>query len=397
MWKATLTLAVASCGFLLSGTVASQTINSTSIPEFTWDAVEVDQIEIGYGVQLTDVNGDGMPDIVLADKKTIQWYENPIWTKHIIAKDLTPRDNVCVTARDIDGDGKCEIAVGGQWNFRESVKDGAVFYLVPPSDRTQRWQSVKLHNEPSTHRMHWVRGVEGNYQLIVKPLRGKGSVDGDGPGLKVLAYSKPDDPMQEWTYDVVCDSLHLSHNFHPVNWDDDAEEELLIAAKEGVWHFDRQADDWVARQLTLGFAGEIRDGRLPSGKRFIVTVEPMHGQQCAVYVEPERVGDRWRPLAVLSDQLKDGHALACADYLGIGSDQIVVGWRAMNEPGVPGIKLFTPLDPEGARWRETEISREGVAVEDLKAADLNGDGRVDLVAAARQTKNLVIFFNTTKN
>jgi hypothetical protein len=26
-------------------------------------------------------------------------------------------------------------------------------------------------------------------------------------------------------------------------------------------------------------------------------------------------------------------------------------------------------------------------------ADLNGDGKVDIVAAARQTKNLVIFFN----
>ena len=98
---------------------------------------------------------------------------------------------------------------------------------------------------------------------------------------------------------------------------------------------------------------------------------------------------------VLDEALKDGHALACADYLGVGSDQIVVGWRAMNDPGVPGIKLFTPLDKEGAQWRETRISADEVAVEDIKAADLNDDGKVDIVAAARQTKNLVIFFNQT--
>jgi hypothetical protein len=85
--------------------------------------------------------------------------------------------------------------------------------------------------------------------------------------------------------------------------------------------------------------------------------------------------------------------MAVADYLGVGSDQIVVGWRAMNDPGIPGIKFFAPLDADGTRWRQQQISAEEVAVEDIKAADLNGDGKIDVVAAACQTKNLVIFFN----
>ena len=46
-------------------------------------------------------------------------------------------------------------------------------------------------------------------------------------------------------------------------------------------------------------------------------------------------------------------------------------------------------------WRQTRISSDKVAVEDIKVADLNDDGRIDIVAAARQTKNLVIFFNET--
>ena len=362
-------------------------------PESSWRAVEIDKIDIGYGLQMADVNGDGKTDIVLADKKTIQWYENPGWTKHVIARDLTKRDNVCITARDIDGDGKCEIAVGGQWNYRESVKDGAVFYLIPPADRRMPWTPVELHHEPSVHRMHWVKGNDDQFHLVVKPLRGRGSVDGDGPGIRVLQYHPPANPTDEWNYDVICDFMHLSHNFHPVNWDDDDEEELIIAGKEGVWYFDRGTDRWSARQLTEDFAGEIRDGRLPGGKRFIVTIEPMHGSSSRVYTEPSKPSEPWQLAKVLDEMLKDGHALACADYLGIGSDQIVVGWRAMNEPGVPGIKLFTPLDENGAEWRQTRISAEDVAVEDIKAADLNEDGKVDIVAAARQTKNLVIFFN----
>lgn len=367
--------------------------HAETTPEFKWKPVVIDKIDIGYGVQLEDVDGDGKRDIVLADKKTIQWYESPDWTKHVIARDLTKRDNVCVTARDIDGDGKCEIAVGGQWNYRESIKDGAVFYLIPPEDRTQMWTPVKLHNDPSTHRMHWVKSKGSEFRLVVKPLRGRGSKNGDGNGLRVLEYFVPENPTDDWKYDVISDFLHLSHNFHVVNWDSDDEEEIIVAAKEGVWHFDNQNGKWAATQLTKEFAGEIRDGRLANGKRFIATIEPKHGSTSAVYVEPSKKGELWSRVKVLDEQLKDGHALACADFLGVGSDQIVVGWRAMNDPGVPGIKMFVPLDKNGETWRETRISADRVAVEDIKVADLNDDGKIDIVAAARQTKNLVIFFN----
>ena len=384
---------------LLASLLSAISLNllSANPPEFRWEEVEIDKIEIGYGLQLADVDGDGKTDIVLADKSTIQWYQNPSWKKHVIAKDLTKRDNVCVTARDIDGDGKCEIAVGGQWNFLETIKDGAVFYLIPPEDRTQMWTPVPLHHEPSVHRMHWVKASADGYHLTVKPLRGRGTVNAVGPGIKILEYSMPDDPKAEWKTNIVSDFLHQSHNYHPVNWDDDPEEEIIVAAKEGVWHFDRQleGEKWRATQLTVDFAGEIRDGKLPNGKRFIATVEPMHGTKSAVYVEPDKAGDMWPQLAVLDEKLIDGHAVAIADYLGAGYDQVVVGWRAMHPKGAgdPGIKLFTPMDKDGKEWRETVISGAALAVEDIKSGDLNGDGRPDIVAAARQTKNLKIFFS----
>jgi hypothetical protein len=362
-------------------------------PEFKWRELEIDRIEIGYGLALTDVNGDGKTDILLADKSTVQWYENPAWEKHIIAKDLTKRDNVCIAARDLDGDGKCEIAVGGQWNFLETLKDGAVTYLIPPADRTQLWNPVPLPHEPSVHRMHWILGPGGEFTLAVKPLRGKGTVDGNGAGIRILEYSKPEDPKSAWKTELIDDTLHLSHNFHIVNWDNDPEEELIVAAREGVSYLDRVDGKWRSKQLTTDFAGEIRDGKLPGGRRFLATIEPMHGTRSAVYVEPENGEGPWAQSAVLSDTLIDGHAVAVADFLKVGSDQIVVGWRGLHPVGVPGIRLYTPMDDKGTEWRETVVSNEEVAVEDIKAADLDGDGRVDIVAAARQTGNLKIFFS----
>ena len=374
---------------------ASHSVIAQSIPDFKWRAEQIDTIDIGYGIALADVDGDGRKDIILADKKTIQWYQNPTWSKHVIAENLTERDNVCIAARDIDGDGKCEIAVGGQWNYRESIKDGAVFYLDPPSDRTKIWEAIKLHNEPSTHRMHWGRVSETEYRLFVKPLRGRGSKDGDGAGLKLLAYAKLADKSKGWTNETVCDFLHLSHNFHLVSWDDDVSEELIVAAKEGIWHFDRIGDQWKSKQLTEAFAGEVRDGVLPSGKRFIASIEPMHGSTAAIYTEPDNDSERWQLVKILDEALKDGHAVVCDDFLGVGSDQVLIGWRAMNKPGIPGIKLFTPPNLDGKAWHETIVSTNEIAVEDIKAADLNGDGKVDIVAAGRQTKNLVILFNET--
>ena len=49
---------------------------------------------------------------------------------------------------------------------------------------------------------------------------------------------------------MISDFMHLSHNFHPINWDDDPEEEVIVAGKEGVWHFDQQDGEWAATQLT---------------------------------------------------------------------------------------------------------------------------------------------------
>src|SRR5690606_2519276 len=77
------------------------------------------QVEIGYGLAIGDVDGDGKPEILLADKKQFVWYRNGDWQRFVMVENLTSSDNVCITARDINGDGKVEVAVGAQWNPSE--------------------------------------------------------------------------------------------------------------------------------------------------------------------------------------------------------------------------------------------------------------------------------------
>jgi hypothetical protein len=73
-----------------------------------------------------------------------------------------------------------------------------------------------------------------------------------------------------------------------------------------------------------------------------------------------------------------------------------VGWRGKPGEGENiGLAVWTPLDKAGDDWRETIIDPDSMACEDLQLADLNGDGKLDIVASGRATKNLKIYLNET--
>jgi hypothetical protein len=385
--KPTLLLCLPLCGLLAA---------EPAVP--TFKAIDVDtKVGIGYGITVADVDGDGRPDLLLADQNQIVWYQNPTWTRHVMADKLTPQDHVCIAARDLDGDGRCEVAVGAGWNPGDTVGSGAVFYLIPPADRTQRWEPVALPHEPTVHRMRWVENAAHGWDLVMVPLHGRANVPatGEGAGVRILRYHRPADPRGTWTTDVLDASLHKTHNFDPVRWAGDAGEDLLVGSKEGIFLLKPGAGTPAMTLISAsakGGVGEVRAGNAGGDRRFIATIEPMHGSNLVVYRPCDPAGT-WAG-TVLDDTLVDGHALACGDLAGIGRDQIVVGWRAMNKPGAKvGIKLFTPIDEAGTAWQQTLIDDGGMACEDLCLADLDGDGRLDIIAAGRATKNVKIYLN----
>lgn len=384
---------------LLGSVLFAQGAFAQSMPDPAFEAETLDDdVAIGYGLQIGDVDGDGDEDILLADKNEIVWYRNGDWQRFVMAADLTERDNVCITARDLNGDGQVEVAVGANWNpgnTSDPEASGSVHYLIRPDDPTERWEPVTLPNEPTVHRMHWTKMGDDRYALVVLPIHGWENENAEGPGVRILAYVKPENPRQVWEKILIDDRLNLTHNFHPRPLGE--RDRLYIGGRQGaitavpqngMWQ--RQSAEWMEGIGEEEGVSEIRYGSL-GDTEFITTIEPFHGNTVNVYVGGENGRHH-----ELTDAFNQGHALAAADLLGLGRDQVVAGWRDANEAGNVGIRLFVPQGEDGAEWIEHEIDTNSMATEDLKVADLDGDGRLDVIASGRDTQNLIVYWNRTE-
>ena len=308
---------------------------------------------------------------------------------------LTARDNVSIAVRDIDHDGQVEVAVGAMWNPGETSDaslSGSVHYLIRPDDPTQRWTPIPLPHEPTVHRMHWAPDGARGADLVVLPLHGRGNSGGEGEGVRVIAYSYPEDPHSTWVTEVLDNQMHMTHNFDLVETESGSD--LYIAGKEGVRKTSVRNGAWAASQaahidgLTYS-AGEVRVGTL-ANQTFITTIEPMHGTSLVAYIgedNPRRV--------VLDSTFAEGHGLATGDLLGLGRDQIVAGWRRPDTRDRVGIRMYVPNDASGSLWSTHVIDDNTMATEDVRLADLDADGKLDIIAAGRATNNLIIYWNRT--
>jgi hypothetical protein len=379
---------------------------------------EIDRsLKVGYAVITADVNGDGKPDIVVVDTDRVVWYENPgaaagEWKRRTIVEKQTKADNVCIAAADIDGDGKVDFVIGAGWGRFDTKVPGTLQWVRRGKSLDEPWELRPIPcDEPTIHRIRFVDvDGSGKPQLVVAPLLGRDATRAtlwsDGRPVRLLAYPIPADPVNEpWKGDVIDESLHVVHNFWPVPATGRKGMNLLTASSEGVALLARDANGaWSKRRLGEGYqesplrergCSEVKQGQLKSNP-FVGTIEPFHGNRVVVYTPPAGAGLWARN--VVDSRLRWGHAVWCADLDGDGADELIVGVRddpsRGDEFGDPrGVRVYRSRDPAGKQWERLMVDPGGVAVEDLTVADLDGDGRPDIIAVGRQTGNLRVYWN----
>lgn len=384
-----------------------------AIPTPSFQRHLIDRIPGGYQVAVADVNGDGRPDVIAlsTDAGRVEWYENPSWARHRLASIGRPIDLAC---RDVDGDGRPEIALAAGFYFSQSERGGELWLLKSSGDPGQAWDAQPIGRDPVTHRVRWadVRG-DGRPVLVHAPIFGPGSQGAAAPKpAHFWAFLPPKESRSaSWPVWKIDETLTVLHGVWVGDLDGDGRDEILTASFEGIYRFDWEpgpagprggnpeaADRWAKSRIAQGAppasgapgasrgSSEVCVGRMAPNRWFIAAIEPWHGNQVVVYTpgSPAQTWDR----RVLDTSLEEGHALVAADFDGDGQDELVAGWRG----GRRGLRLYDPADNQYRRFHTLDLD-QGIAVEGVTVADLNADGRLDLVAIAGRTSALVWYEN----
>ena len=369
-------------------------------PGFAFEMREIDpQIgEVCYAVTSADVDNDGLPDIVAVSESAVYWYRNPDWEKAVIIRDKLPRDHVCIAPLDINRDGKIDFAIGAGW----PQNGGGIYWIEQGASPSADWTTHQIGAEPSTHRMRFADVLgRGEAQLVVTPLNAT-----VGGGARILAFPIPPKPStDDWLPVVVDGSLNRVHNHLHVAGKNTDRQATLAASQEGVtliapaenggFELTKIAAGAVGDDPTTRGTGEIKAGQLSPTQPILASIEPMHGNQVVVYLMKDSEADGMHERIVLDDSFSQGHALAVADLDGDGIDEVIAGFRQPREqsPTGPGIIIYRATDATGTKWTSTPLDLDHMACEDLIVEDFNGDGRPDIVAGGRATKNVRLYLS----
>lgn len=395
------------CRFLTAQEIDKQ---NDVFPKFK--AHLVDRLPMGYKAGVADVDGDGKLDIIglATEPSCLVWYNNPGWEKYVLTSKA--KEYVDLAPYDIDRDGRTDIAIAHEFGMSRTNSGGLLHWLKCPQDPTGEWPMYVIGAEPTSHRIRWadVDG-DGRKELLNAPIMGRNA---KAPlwdvGVNLIWYEIPEQPTTgPWKPNIIDNQLAVVHGISVVNWDNDNCDDVLVASFEGIHLYQPQKqEDRISWEKTkLGSGEQINPNKRGSSEidlgtigsknaRFLAAIEPWHGNNVVVYTPDSgphapsaSSGQALWQRAVIDTTFNEGHALICADLDADGDDEIIAGYRGKGY----GLYIYDCLDARAKRWERIALDEGDMAASGVAVADINGDGRLDIICVGTATSNIKCYEN----
>ena len=293
--------------------------------------------------RLADINRDGWLDVVVVDNQhdSLLWFENPhdpasgaLWRKHFVAEG-TVRFAYDVDVADLDGDGDPDVAAAAGWREGQELA----------------WFENNGHPESGNWTKHVIEDGLGETRSIrAADVDGDGDVDLVATWARkgwVVWYENPGKPRSRpWKRHLIDAAARPIHG-QPVDLDGDGDIDVVMSLGMGA-------------------------GKVPSD------IEPVP-QQIVWY---ENVGRPGRGVSwkkhVLASPFDQAFEAVAADLDGDGLlDVIATGWGSAGQ-----LAWLRNPGKAGGAWALHRLKSEWPNAVQVIAADLDGDGRKDVVAVA---------------
>jgi hypothetical protein len=341
---------------------------SLSLSSFEY--IEIDPDVAGDCKAVGDIDGDGLPDLIVGGlpQEQLNWYRNPTWQKFVIATPLIEFTTDCALG-DINANGYLDIV----------VPDG------DSGDNLVWFQNPAPHGDPASGEQ-WMRHTIG-------PVAGWGKdvklADFDGDGRLDVATRNNQQAMiffqaapNQWER-VLFSGFQFGHEgMASGDIDGDGHPDLVL---QGVWlrnpggQTARNPNQWL--QYPIGPAD-------PAFKALLVDLN-QDGHMDVVFSSSENTANVvwWSPddgdptgpwqQHLVFPALERAHTLQAADMNNNGHIDLVVG--QMHTSARQEIMIFFNLDGQATNWQQQVIATGGL--HNGVVADMDGDGLPDLFGA----------------
>jgi hypothetical protein len=345
----------------------------------------------GYQVVVADLNHDGRPDIIAlaSGLPELVWYENPTWERHVIVGSQAGMINCAVIGADSEGIPEIVLASGFSMQPKKSA--GIVSVLRHNGDPRNLWTATEIDRIPASHRLR-TADIDGSGKRVVINAA-LAAADAEAPDFRgdaPLVFYRPG----EWKRQPIApQNSGLVHGIFIIDWDGDRRDEILTAGFEGIHLFKLGKDGkWTRTEIAKGDpapwpksgSSDVAVGKLGK-QRYLAAIEPWHGNQVAVY---HRRGGTWQRV-VIDSSLVDGHTIQTADLNADGRDEVIAGYRGQGH----SVYIYYAEDAAGTRWSKQVLDQGGMGAAACAVADLNGDRRPDIACIGTAGANLKWYEN----